>query len=136
MEIKSIQSIAEKWGRVTPMRSQDYIQGIQTTRKDWAANTIAAAGNYEQGVQEAIANQRFERGVEKAGTPKWRSAAIEKGGTRWGQGVRMSEGAYASGFQPYRDELEAIDLLRAVPEARLRTSTVSGSSQSAYTLSN
>jgi len=110
MEIRSIQSIAEKWGRVTPMRSQDYIIGVQTTRKDWASNTIAAAPNYVQGVQQAIAENRFERGVEKAGTPKWKTNTIEKGGTRWGQGVRMAESEYARGFSPYRDELEAIIL--------------------------
>jgi len=110
MDIKSIQSISEKWGRVTPMRSQDYIQGVQTTRKDWATETVAAAPNYVQGVQQAIAENRFERGVEKAGTAKWKQNTIEKGGTRWGQGVRMAENDYARGFAPYRDELEAIDL--------------------------
>jgi len=110
MEIRSIASIAEKWGRVTPMRSQDYIIGVQTTRKDWASNTVAAGPNYVQGVQQAIAENRFERGVEKAGTAKWKTNTIEKGGTRWGQGVRMAEPEYARGFGPYRDELEAIDL--------------------------
>lgn len=110
MEIKSIQTIAEKWGRVTPMRSRDYLDGVKTTRKDWSTNTVAATENYNIGVQEAIAENRFARGVEKAGTEKWRQHSIEKGGTRWGQGVRMSEPEYARGFAPYRDELEAIDL--------------------------
>lgn len=110
MEIKSIASIAEKWERVTPLRSQDYIEGVRTTRKDWEAETLAAAENYAIGVTQAIAENRFERGVAKSGTEKWRRNTVEKGGTRWGQGVRLGGAEYARGFAPYRDELEAIDL--------------------------
>ncbi|MBA7530955.1 hypothetical protein ES705_23166 [subsurface metagenome] len=110
MEIKSIAAIAEKWERVTPLRSQDYLEGVRTTRKDWEAETVAAAENYAIGVTQAIAENRFERGVAKAGTEKWRRNSVEKGGTRWGQGVRMAGPEYARGFAPYRDELEAIDL--------------------------
>lgn len=110
MYIPSIAVIAEKWERVTPLRSQDYITGVKTTRKDWEAETIAAADNYARGVTAAIADRRFERGVAKAGTEKWRKNAVEKGGTRWGQGVRLGGVEYAKGFQPYRDALEALDL--------------------------
>ena len=95
---------------MTPLRSQDYIDGVRTTRKDWAAETVAAAENYAIGVTTAIAEDRFQRGVSKAGTDKWRSKTIEKGGTRWGQGVRLGGADYARGFDPYRNELEAIDL--------------------------
>ncbi|MBA7575561.1 hypothetical protein ES708_17391 [subsurface metagenome] len=55
MEIKSTASIAEKWERVTPLRSRDYLEGIRTTRKDWAAETVAAAESYAIGVTAAIA---------------------------------------------------------------------------------
>ncbi len=110
MEIKSTAAIAEKWERVTPMRSRDYLEGVSTTRKDWAGNTVAAAENYNIGVTQAIAEERFQRGVQKAGTEKWKRNTIEKGGTRWGQGVRMAGPEYARGFDPYRNELEAIDL--------------------------
>jgi len=110
MEIKSIAAITEKWERVTPLRSQDYTEGVRTTRKDWEALTIAAAENYAQGVTAAIADQRFQRGVAKAGTEKWKKNTIEKGGTRWGQGVRMGGMEYARGFAPYRDALEALVL--------------------------
>lgn len=110
MEIKSTSAIAEKWERVTPLRSQDYVEGVRTTRKDWAGETIAAAENYAIGVTQAIAEDRFQRGVSKAGTDKWREKTIAKGGTRWGQGVRLGGADYARGFDPYRNELEAIDL--------------------------
>lgn len=110
MYIPSIAVIAEKWERVTPLRATDYIEGVRSTRVDWEAETIAAAGNYAQGVSQAIAENRFERGVRKAGTEKWRTNTIEKGGTRWGQGVRLGGVEYARGFQPYRDALEALVL--------------------------
>lgn len=110
MEIKSTSAIAEKWARVTPLRSQDYLEGVRTTRKDWESETVAAAENYAIGVTQAIADERFQRGVSKAGTEKWRRKTIEKGGTRWSQGVRLGDVEYAQGFDPYRNELEAIDL--------------------------
>ncbi len=110
MEIKSTAAIAEKWERVTPLRSQDYIEGVRTTRKDWAELTEEAAENYAIGVTAAVADGRFQRGVRNAGTEKWRSKTIEKGGTRWGQGVRMGGVDFARGYDPYRNALEALVL--------------------------
>lgn len=108
--IKPIGVIAEKWGRVTPLRTRDYELGVENPRRPWEASTIAAADTYEQGIIEAIADERFQHGVRAAGDEKWRSKTLEKGPTRWAQGVRISEPDYQAGFAPYRDEIERIVL--------------------------
>jgi len=108
--IKSTAEIAEKWSRVTPGRTRDYTDGIETPRRDWADATTAATENWEAGVQEAIAQDRFRFGVRNAGTRKWREKTLLKGPNRWAEGVRISAPDFREGFDPYRDEIERINL--------------------------
>lgn len=108
--IKSTASIAEKWGRVTPGRTRDYTDGISNPRVDWERATIAAHDAWVQGIQEAMQRDAFRQGVTRAGTHKWQAKAMEKGPGRWAEGVRISEADFRTGFDPYRDEIERIDL--------------------------
>jgi len=100
-KIMDTAAIAEKYGRVTPARQTDFENGVKAPMNDWQANTKAAEGNYNQGVQTAIANKSFGKGVDKATTAKWQSKTIEVGVGRWGTGVRAGQADYASGFDPY-----------------------------------
>jgi len=109
-EIKPTAEIAEKWERVTPGRVRDYEDGVRRPRRDWADATAGAAAAYAQGVQEAIADGRFEGRVRAVGTRKWQEKTLQKGPTRWAQGVSVSGADFAAGFDPYRDEIERIVL--------------------------
>lgn len=109
-EIKSASAIAEKWSRVTPQRTADYEQGVRNPKKDWEQSTLAAADRQAEGVQQAIAEGRFEKGVSKAGTSKWQKGATEKGPQRWSQGVQISADEYEAGFAPFRDVIEQTTL--------------------------
>ncbi len=119
-EIKSTAEIAEKWERVTPGRVRDYEEGVRRPRKDWADETVAAADAYARGVQAAIADGRFQSGVRSVGTEKWQRKTLQKGPSRWAAGVSQSGDDFASGFDPYRDEIARIDLpprgIRGAPE--------------------
>jgi len=108
--IRSIEKIAKKWATVTPSRTQDYREGVESPRRDWEAATAGAEDAYQAGVQAAIAEKRFGKGVRSAGTEKWQRNAIEKGTQRWGPGVAMAESAYAAGFGPIRDAIERVTL--------------------------
>ena len=108
--IRSASKIAEKWARVTPQRAQDYEEGVNNPKKDWATNTKAAESNYEAGIQQSIRDKRFGKGVSKAGTEKWKSGATTKGVQRFGPGVAMAQGAYEEGFAPYREVIEKLSL--------------------------
>jgi len=101
---------AEKWTRVTPQRTDDYIQGVQNPRTSWSQATQAAEKNYEAGVQESIQQKRFGKGVQKAGDGKWQKNAIELGGARFGQGVQAGASNYAQGFAPYQQIIDSTTL--------------------------
>jgi len=108
--IRSIEKIAKKWATVTPGRTQDYQEGVESPRRDWETATAAAEEAYQGGVQQAIAEKRFGKGVRKAGTETWQQGAINKGVPRWGQGVAMAENKYAQGYGPIRDAIERTNL--------------------------
>jgi hypothetical protein len=116
MQVKSGTAIAEKWARVTPQRTADYEAGVRQPTKDWATQTANAEDSYSQGVQKAVQDKRFGKGVKAAGTSKWQEKAISKGTQRWGPGVSIAENDYESGFEPYRQEMEKVNLPPRFPK--------------------
>lgn len=110
MDIKTIDRIVEKWGRVTPGRAQDYKIGIEHPRRDWADATLKAEATYTSAMTQAVSERRWSRGVEAAGTRKWHDKTLAKGPARWSQGVGLAEADFKAGFAPYHDLLKAIIL--------------------------
>jgi hypothetical protein len=100
----------KRWVDRASIASEEYKQGVQNPRKDWAQATAAAADNQALGAQAAIADGRFAKGVTKAGTNKWRDKAISQGATRFVQGVQGSQPDYETGIKPYLDVIEATTL--------------------------
>lgn len=105
-EVKAIARIAEKWGRVTPQRTEDYKIGVTSPRRDWEKSAVAAGDTHKAAMAQAAANNSFAKGVTKAGTGKWQARALQKGPGRFAEGVMVGQGDYEKGFQPYRDEIE------------------------------
>mgnify|MGYP001050440559 CR=1 FL=1 len=110
MIVKSMDKITNKWATVTPARLDYFLEGVETTEKDWATLTSGAKVAWESGLKEAIAKDLFSKGVRSAGTAKWRDAALKKGEVRWGPGVESAIDDYASDFAPYREVLQRITL--------------------------
>lgn len=109
-EIKPLSTIADKWTRVTPGRTEDYRLGIQNPRRDWAEETLQAEGNYKAGVDAAQAKGLFAKGVTKAGTAKWKEKSLKKGPGRFAEGVYIAGPDYEKGFAPYHAAIERVDL--------------------------
>ena len=109
-KIRSMTDIANKWGSVTPQRTQFYQQGVEKPLNDWEENTMAGEQAYAQGVQQAAAEGRFGRGVSKVGTEKWKKKATTKGVQRWAPGVQGAQDDFAQGFAPYADVIEGTTL--------------------------
>ena len=109
-------NFASKWARVTPQRTEDYQQGVQNPKVSWQTSTLAAAANQAAGVQQAIADKRFEKGVAKAGDQAWQSGALNKGVNRFGEGVQVSQDKYATAFQPFAQVIEGVVLPPRYPK--------------------
>ena len=109
-EIKSMARITEKWTRVTPQRTEDYKKGIESPRRDWESETIAAKENWKAGVDAAAAKDMFAKGVTAAGTKKWKDKALAKGPGRFAEGVYIAGPDYEKGFAPYREAIARVDL--------------------------
>ncbi len=105
-----------KWARVTPQRTDDYQQGIQNPKNNWAESTIAAEKNQADGIQEAIRDKRFVKGVTKAGNSTWSQGALTKGVNRFGEGVQVAQEKYNAGFAPYAQVIESTSLPPRFPK--------------------
>jgi len=109
-EIKSLSAIKEKWMRVTPQRTEDYKLGIQSPRRDWESETVAAKDNWKAGVDAAANKDLFAKGVTAAGSKKWQEKALAKGPGRFAEGVYIAGPDYERGFAPYREAISRVDL--------------------------
>ncbi|MBA7496161.1 hypothetical protein ES702_06759 [subsurface metagenome] len=109
-EIKSLNAIREKWTRVTPGRTEDYKIGIKNPKRDWETETAAAKDTYKAGVDAAHAKGLFLKGVKRAGSKKWEDHALKKGPGRFAEGVYIAGPDFETGFKPYHDAIERVDL--------------------------
>lgn len=102
--------VAEKFARVTPTRSEDFVTGVQNPSVDWKTATDAASSSYEQGLQQSIAAKRFNKGVAKAGTGKWQAKTVQKGSARWAPGVQEAAPDFEAGFAPFAQVINSTAL--------------------------
>lgn len=109
-EIRSISKVTEKWKTVTPLRAEEYRDGVNNPKRDWAKASIDADGNYVKGVTQAAQQGRYKGGVAAAGTSKWQENAAQKGPNRFSEGVMLGAGAYEEGFQPFHDVIAKTEL--------------------------
>lgn len=108
--VKDTSRVAAKWARVTPQRTEDYQQGVQTPRTPWAAASNAAADRYKTGVTEAANAGRFAKGVAAAGDQRWQQKSLAKGPSRFAEGVAMSGPDFQAGIAPYLDTIASTQL--------------------------
>jgi hypothetical protein len=119
-EIKSIGAIQEKWGRVTPGRTEDYTLGIKNPKRDWAQAASAAKESHKAAMVAAGQADSYAKGVNKAGSARWQDRAIRKGPSRFAEGVIVGAADYGTAFQPYADAIKATTLPVRFPKGDLR----------------
>jgi hypothetical protein len=119
-EIKSIQAIQEKWGRVTPGRTEDYTIGIKNPKRDWAQAAGAAKESHKAAMTAAAASDSYAKGIAKAGTARWQDRATRKGPGRFAEGVIVGAPDYGTAFSPYADVIKATTLTPRFPRGDVR----------------
>lgn len=108
--IRSVDVIAAKWKNKAGASGADYEAGVRAPLKDWQRETEAGSGNYNTGVQQAIARGAFAGGVRKVGTKKWQEKSISKGPARYTGGVADAENDYRTGFGPIQAAISRVSL--------------------------
>ena len=110
VDVPSAQDAAEKFGRRGSQASQDYQTGVEdSSDSDWSDGAIDGVGNWEQGVQDAIANDAFRNGVQNP-SASWQQRTLALGTQRFGPGINASTDKYATAVEPFFDALEALSL--------------------------
>jgi hypothetical protein len=110
IRIKDTATLARKFVTRAGAASGDYKDGVSQAGQDWETNTRAAGDNYAQGVQQAIADGRFQRGVTEAGSTKFVQRASTLGAQRFAPGVAAAEADWSKGAQPYLQALAGMTL--------------------------
>jgi hypothetical protein len=110
IRVKPIGDIAKKFVRNAQGAAGDYTEGVRAAGGDWESNTVAGAQNFVQGVQQAIADGRFERGVREAGSAKFVQRATTLGAQRFGPGVAAAEADFSRGAAPYLQTIAGLTL--------------------------
>ncbi|MGH9492613.1 MAG: hypothetical protein ACRD2K_03850 [Terriglobales bacterium] len=110
IRLKPTAQIVDKYVRQAAGATADYKSGVQTPKRDQAEAAAASADSYAQGVQAAIADNRFQTGVQAAGTAKWTRKAAGVGADRYAGGVQAAKTDYQSGVEPYLQTISGLDL--------------------------
>jgi hypothetical protein len=94
---------AQRWVDHASRATEDYVQGVQNPRTDWAQATAAAEQSYVAGIQDAISKGRFGKGVKRVGSATQIAGAVGKGQQRYASGVTDAQSKYAARVQPFLD---------------------------------
>lgn len=106
----AVRAGAAKWRQRAQAAQQDYIEGIRRPRRRWLEATTAAANAWAQGVQQALADGRWNRAITSEAEAFWRQRAENIGPQRYAQGIQTSGDRYERNFAPYRQVIESLQL--------------------------
>ena len=109
MDVKPIEVITERYGQASGMADR-YSQGVETTTKNWQAETLKAEASWKQGTAEAAAKGLFRKGVSRVTNEEWRSKSIDLGAGRYGPGIEAGKEKYAREVAPFLNVLKGITL--------------------------
>jgi len=110
VDVPNLNDSADKFERRASQAGPDYESGVgEVSDSEQQSATLNAADTWEQGVQEAITEGRFEDGVNNPDA-SWQTRAIEQGSQRFTQGVSNAGGSWQSGFSDFADTLESLTL--------------------------
>jgi len=110
IETKSLQDSQANWTTVTPGRSQVYVTNSVARVGKWSANTIAGIPNFQAAVADAHVPTRIRTNVSGRGSQRYPAKIQSVGGGRFAGGVQAAGPDYASGFGPYLQVIQSVNL--------------------------
>lgn len=110
VNVANLSDSASKFERRAGSAGQDYETGVQNVSdSEQQQATLDAADNWEQGIQDAISEGRFQSGVQNP-NKSWQEAALEVGSSRFTQGASQAGDTWQQGFSTFADTLEGLNL--------------------------
>lgn len=110
VNVADLSNSADKFERRAGQAGQDYESGVSgVSDSEQQSATLDATDTWEQGVQEAISEGRFETGVNNP-NKSWQEAALSVGSSRFTQGASNAGDTWQTGFSDFADTLESLNL--------------------------
>lgn len=110
IQMRDLGSLGKKFVARAQGAQGDYKTGVEGAGQAWEQGATNGEGNYEQGVQAAIARKSFGKGVRSAGQAKYVKNAAGLGPARYGTGVANAEQAWTTGFAPVAQVIAGLSL--------------------------
>lgn len=108
--IKSLERIKSNWKSGTAAGGQRLKEGVMNPRRPWKEATLAAEDLHTLATQEALSRGAFGKGVSKTPADKQQRRAALLGPARYTQGTAAAVEEFGSGFGPYRDVIQGVEL--------------------------
>jgi len=132
-EIKSLESIQEKYTRVTPGRRDDYLIGVSSPRRPWKAAAKAGVGTYKAAMTDSISKDSYNKGLDKVTDTDWQEPAKDVGPGRFAEGTMKAGPKFGKGFGKIHAAFKAVVKQPRYPKGDLRNlKNVELFSQAAY----
>jgi len=110
IQMRDLGALSAKFVARAGAASGDYKSGVESAGQAWEAGAASGEGNYEQGVQAAIARKGYGKGIRRAGQAKYVRNAGQLGPQRYTQGVTNAKDAWAQGFAPVAQVIAGLNL--------------------------
>lgn len=106
---KDTATLAGKFVTRASAAAGDYKDGVAGAGAEWEQKTRDGEANFEQGIQQAIADKRFGKGVAGSAN-KYQTNASTLGSSRYTGGIANAREAWQRGVQPALDVLKSLQL--------------------------
>lgn len=110
INIEDSATLAEKYANRAGGAVQDYTRRVQAPRRSQSEEAIKAKDIWKESLDAAAGRGAYEKGLRKSGDAKWQRKALEVGAKRYKPGIEAAKGDWASGVDPYLQNLRTVDL--------------------------
>ena len=104
---KSPQQIAQKWARDLAASTETIRQGVEAVTESPTAKAAARADAYLRGVQQSVADGKWQAGLNRVSLAQWKDDMLTKALPRIASGASAAEpkfAAFMSEFMPYIEQ--------------------------------
>lgn len=91
----TVQEAAQRLGQAGFANADRYQRGASGKGSKWAQRAGAAGANYQEGIQRALSEKKFDKGIAAAGPSAYDSGVSTKGVQNWAPGMQLGADKYA-----------------------------------------